>query len=151
MAAIFIGVAVLMWQLSTAISSAWRQHNAVQEVARAAARDGCMQLDPAALADGRVVLLPDQARAAALDAVAVGLGLLPYALQEGYTPEAIAANPDLTQITVVNASEGSPWTSPWSGKTYTEPLVIVQLAVPSQLFFLRGTVRVQVEDVAFVR
>lgn len=150
-AAILIAVAVLMWQVSTAISSAWRQHNAAQEVARAAARDGGMQLDPAALADGRIVLLPDQATAAARAAVAEGLSLLPYAIQEGYNAESIANDPALTAITVVNASEREPWTSSWSGKTYTTPVVAVQIAVPSQLFFLRGTVRVQVEDVAFSR
>lgn len=150
-AAILIAVAVLLWQTSVAITSAWRQHNAAQEVAWAAVRNGCMQLDPAALADGRIVLLPAQAEAAARGAVAGGLGNLPYALQDGYRPEEIAANPELTQVIVANASPGNPWTSPWSGKTYTEPVVAVKLAVPSQLFFLWGIVRAQAEDVAFVR
>lgn len=145
--AIILFVVVAAVQFTLGVSSAWNQLSAVQNATEAGARAGAMQFDVEQFAQGRLVL--DEARAIATtrQMLLVGLRRLPFAI-EGTTPEDIAA---AASIQVINAAESSPWTSPNSPyRTYTQPVVVARVRVPSRLFFLNITLGNPVEVMALI-
>ncbi len=150
--AILVFVGVTLVTAVYGVTSARRQKNAIQEVTWAAVRHGSMELDEDALANGEILLVPAEAEQAARATLADGLGGLPFALASGETPEGIAFDPSKTEVYAVNASAAEPWTSPWTGQVFTQPVVAVRVVVPSNVLFLSG-VRLSAvgEDFAFVR
>jgi hypothetical protein len=146
--AVFLAVGVLILQLSLFLYSALRQKAAAEEVARAAARAGCMQpmLDPPV--GDRPRLDAQKAVDAAQVVLERGLPYLPYGLSGGKTVDDIIAGAD---VHAVDASPGFPQTSPITGRQYDRPFVYVCFTVPTEAFFFPVDIRVCAEDAVEVR
>lgn len=145
---VFIVVAAMMLSLSFFLYSAKRQRDAAEEIARAAVRAGCMQVDEEKMGRGIVWLDEERARSAALEVLRNGLPYLPYGLSGGATPESIVAGAELY---VVNATPGEPRESPLSHKVYDRPFVAIRFVVPTATFFVPIDLGIAQEDTTFLR
>lgn len=141
--AVFLVVAALMLSLSYFLYSAKRQRGAAEEIARAAVRAGCLEVDEDRFGRGLVRLNEERARSRVLQALQQGLRHLPYGLSSGATPESVA---NAAEIQVVNAAPDEPRISPFTGLTYTRPFVAVRLVVPTASFFVPIELTVVQED-----
>lgn len=146
--ACFIAVAAMMLSLTFFLYSAKRQRDAAEEIARAAVRAGCMQVDEEKMGQGIVWLDTERARSAALKVLRNGLPYLPYGLSGGATPDSIIAG---AEIYVVNATPGAPHESPLSHKVYDRPFVAIRILVPTAAFFGPIDLGIVQEDTAFLR
>ncbi len=145
--AVFLVVAALLLSLSFFVYSARRQRTAAEEIARAAVRAGCMQLEERLETEnGDIALNQEEAGAAVRDVLRRGLSHLPYGLYGNATPETIVAG---AEVYVLDASPGRPIRSPISYEPYTRPFVTVRFTVPTAAFFLPIDLVIAVEDTVY--